>query len=338
MNAILAFMKAGLLIQGPLMSSGRTGRSIGQGQDQDLIVDFDSTEYIARAHNLGLKHFDAVVIVLWEEDSWWIERSGIPRSDFLVLEEPNWHQFQETKGSFKNKYKQYFACLNGLTKLLELDCQVFSKIRSDQSLDLNLLAGATRAIDENYRMLFPNIQSLESAFLEDFYFCGRTNFAHELFNSLMYEREISRNTHIDIFFHILRLLPHNRLMKISGKLYTQYCDLIALPVLLRVSPEVKKTVFLEFVYSHIGLLNHAIWEEMEWRGEKVQQLLNLKPTSSINLSDCVIGDKIRKMLGKVTLFWLFGYGYQLLYRVGLVKIIVTIREFQLSCKSNESKE
>jgi hypothetical protein len=139
-------MKAGLLIQGPIISRGRTGRSLGPGQDQSLIVDFDSTEYLLRAHNLGSKYFDAVVIVLWEEDAWWIEGSGIPQSDFLVLKEPNWEEFQEIKGSFKNKYRQYFACMNGLMRLLELDCQVFTKIRSDQSLDLLKLASAVIAL------------------------------------------------------------------------------------------------------------------------------------------------------------------------------------------------
>ncbi len=164
-----------------------------------MIVDFDCTENLQRAHTLGATHFDAVVVVLWEEDAWWIEGSGIPRRDFLVLKEPNWEKFQEIKGSFKNKYRQYFACLNGLMRLSEFTCQVFSKIRSDQSVDLHTLAEVTRSIEEKYELLFPNIQSLDSAFLEDFYFSGKTNFALKLFNSFMYEKEISRNTHADIF-------------------------------------------------------------------------------------------------------------------------------------------
>jgi hypothetical protein len=331
-------MKAGLLIQGPLISSGRTGRSLGPGQDQSLIVDFDCTENLQRAHTLGLTHFDAVVIVLWEEDAWWIEGSGIPRRDFLVLKEPNWEEFQEIKGSFKNKYRQYFACLNGLMRLSEFNCQVFSKIRSDQSVDLHTLAGVTRSIEEKYELLFPNIQSLDSAFLEDFYFSGKTNFALKLFNSLMYEKEISRNTHADIFLHILRLSPPVRLMKISRHLFPKYCDLIALPLLLKVPSRVKTTVFIEFVYSRIGLLDHTIWEGMKWRGEIVQQSLNIKPVTSINLPGSVIGIKIRTILGRITIFWMFGYGYQLLYRTGQIKICVKLREFQLARKLNERKE
>jgi hypothetical protein len=133
-------IKIGVVIQGPLLSRGRTGATAHipffQVKQSD-IVDYDCVANISNLFSRYKYDFDDFVCVTWDTEDTSELESKIGKQAVLSINDIT--PFLPPKSSIitgNNKYRQFLSTLKGLERLAKNGCNYALKILTDQSLDL----------------------------------------------------------------------------------------------------------------------------------------------------------------------------------------------------------
>lgn len=203
-------MKAALVIQGPIISYGLNGGTVGNGKtrvSKNRFVEFNCTETITRNVQNGLAAFSQVVLSTWKnQDLDWV-RDKFP--ELIIVESddpgavianfrkpiPGMPQVNEI-----NTIRQFTSTLEGIKSIDSNNNTHVVKIRTDQELHVGKLLEAMRNVEETGRKLLAPFLKADIPFaIPDFYLGGRVN---DMLNlcSMMSSRTliIHANVHRDL--------------------------------------------------------------------------------------------------------------------------------------------
>ena len=199
-------LKSALIIQGPMVSIGRTGASLtdsknGVGRDQ--IVSFDCTEIVNLYVNQHAKNFDAVVLSTWAEES----TDGVissPKLHILKSKDtlPGITPVSAASGyQGNNKYRQFWTIKVALEELASLDIDVAVKVRTDNLVDASKLLEYMRS--DSSKLWFPKVNA-QNNYLEDFYIAGSVQNLMLLCDAALNTKSLYKSVHLDLFYGYLR--------------------------------------------------------------------------------------------------------------------------------------
>lgn len=255
--------KTGLIIQGPLISYGRTGKAIStplKNLTQSDLVNFNCLENIGNIYKKYSDKLD-IVCVVWDSEPPELMAmllKYIP-SNAVVLARDKTPKIKPKSSLIpgNNKYRQFLSSSIGSKWLLERGCDYLIKMRSDQSLNLEALLVDIKKVSvfRDDFLLVPKLDLLGADNLDDFYFAGKTSLLHQLFTTYAQGKdEFFDLVHLDIFYkwasdfglkpkysHILR--------------ETKFFDL-----------------YIDNVWNNLFIpASSLVYESIVWRGEKINE-------------------------------------------------------------------
>lgn len=162
----------GLLIQGPMISRGRTGADPYDRTIVEINTIADVRATVAAARDAG---FGPIVLSTWAGTAAVDEAADIRGLDrFLPLSDPlpcPAHDYQKYKD---NRVRQAFGCLEGMRSLKSLAAVTYAaRIRTDQQLDLSRLFEETRTSAPGELRVMA-LRRGRIAHLQDFLIAGTT--------------------------------------------------------------------------------------------------------------------------------------------------------------------
>ena len=129
--------KSALVIQGPILSKGKSGKHFG---DPDLPVEdsfFDCSELINDIVKESKESFDLIVISTWDSE----DTSKIIELDKIRIIKSKQPIYRISKKSEPNTFKQFYSILRGLDVAYNEECKFVVKIRTDTWVE------ATKVLD-----------------------------------------------------------------------------------------------------------------------------------------------------------------------------------------------
>lgn len=270
-------MRIGLILQGPIIGGGLTGTTYGQGKTNAPVFKFktfDAMESIKANIKLG-KKFDQIVISTWEnEPTDTLEEFLVDFPNCAIIKNPDPTPNPKQKRKpipgipyvhQSNKVRMFYSTRMGLEFLRESGIDYAIKIRTDQTIDLELLydefLGFAR---ENKKKIFlPLLREDTPWIASDFYFGARVDLLESVCKFLEGStNEFHENVHVDFFFKSYFLIQgiyenHNLkayLMDTNTDDVSRDTDAI-----------IKKSI--EEIWSPGS---RKLYESIVWRGEKLQ--------------------------------------------------------------------
>lgn len=260
-------MKFILIIQGPILSIGRSGKTNSETEFKaDSIIEFDTTENINKLVNKFGNLFEEIILSTWQSEN----TSLINKHEKLNIIK-NIEPISPIIGKFdnhvilNNKYKQIIGLKLGIESITikESNDIYLIKIRTDQYIDLeNLIDWITINYNIiNDKICVPHfrlsqLNNVVSPYIADFYWGGKKEKILTLCDSLLaYNNfEFESIIHYDIFFKyalkklksIEKILLFTNSTKFTFQLYNYF----------------QKIIFEEF-YS----FPFEIYYNLKWRGE-----------------------------------------------------------------------
>lgn len=167
-----------LVIQGPILSKGRTGRShlSYDKNNKKAVVSFDCKESIQQMLKAFAALFNGVVVVTWEGEE-------ISNEDFDFCTNCTLIQLKPIEKKYASDFhptgeinflKQFISTQAGIEALQEQNPnQYIVKIRTDQYLDLGHLLAEHQGMTEQERQQKIGIPFFVNHTISDFYFVGR---------------------------------------------------------------------------------------------------------------------------------------------------------------------
>ena len=132
------FPKWGLVIQGPIRSTGKSG----SGE----VVEFNAAENVVLLAELGLELFDEVVLSTWQGASAHFIDRLLALGCKVIESDEGLAQIQWQD----NRYKQFHSTLVGLESLSR-DIEMAIKIRTDQFFDIRKFCSELVESNDNFR-------------------------------------------------------------------------------------------------------------------------------------------------------------------------------------------
>ncbi len=246
-------MKYGLLIQGPLLSYGRTGKNVLELLHDATLIHFDCRETIR--HNIDSYGdlFDQIVVSTWDDHifpDFNIEKGELLRllDNTRRVEDRKARRHWKNKDVPNNMLRQFYGTYQGLIEFKDIDYVV--RIRTDQTLDL---AALIRSLGDNDKIKVAHVIR-GSNVLADFYFAGRLNVMRELFSVLSRPDFISQDPHKDI---VLRYAREKYFHEIGVDVgwYNDYAT------------SKSSKIFAYMLNNVFSPLPRNIYESVIWRGE-----------------------------------------------------------------------
>lgn len=257
-------MKKALLVQGPLISPGFTPFFFDEtGNYINEWVDYDAVANVCKIVDSALKFFDVIVISTWSGQSAQLLNTLQiwPENVFLeILNEDDFLKKKREEGT--HKYHQVKSTLAGALILESLNCDLVAKIRTDQSLDLEVLSFAVsnHANKPSYSFGVPYLNIFEMDRLTDFYFVARTSILISTLKNYLVVQESFQDTHKDYFYNFSDFifkstdLKSKKYLKLLNK-YPHFYNFLA---------------WTKFFYP----LSPKLYRSMVWRGIKVNHRVN----------------------------------------------------------------
>jgi len=224
------YLKTALVIQGPINSTGVAGAYSGTVRNASItdIVDFDTSNYI-KINIMNAKNiFDILILSIWNsefekiKDKDFLRKDNVKiilnddfvekdelklRNDYLALKFPSFAN--------NNMNKQWVTTNSGVAAAIELGANYCFKIRTDQLIDIKLLAETlishANSLNKN-KIIVPFCDFRKPWALPDFYLGGKCYLVEKLTYSLLYSpvRNFSQNVHDQLFFGGSYFLNYNR--------------------------------------------------------------------------------------------------------------------------------
>lgn len=253
------YTKKSLVIQGPIISQGRSGSS------ENDIVSYNTIDNINRIYEENKFIFDDIVLVIWKSDTVYASEINVKKVVFIRNFMVNYRQDLSYAKS-NNKLKQFKSTMRGLKFLIDLgytDNDIIFKIRTDQYLNFSSI------INFKFfnRIYVPNIASkgvaeslLPSAFLKDYYFAGKIREIKTFLESFIENPiEFSESVHTDALF------------KYGFILYPNYKRRVYYTKKNRLNKD-NIELIKELFCNHISPLPKELFSTLIWRGKPIEKI------------------------------------------------------------------
>ena len=266
-------MKKGLIIQGPLISIGRTGKTANIAFSKLTpkdIVEYDCCDNIIKIFDKYGDLFDHIVVVTWsDQDKELLNRlkSSLPKESLLLIEDST--KTIEAKGNLipgNNKYRLFLSVYEGSKFLSDLGCEYIFKVRSDQFLDIDLLVSDSlkKLINEKRNVILVPWLNIKNSYtvleIPDHYFAAKTKDMLDFTREYLTTPEIFDHIHTDIFFKwSLRSLASFSLIRKYIRVTSSFGNNILLNIVI--NPWISNGFFKP--------LDNNILSNLYWRGEKL---------------------------------------------------------------------
>lgn len=203
-------MNIGLVIQGPLISKGKSGAT-GHPDAANLgdkgLVEFPCFQNIDRLLGSFGYLFKKIVCIAWNNEDQGniekLEKIAGPKNVVLISDTSRAALELAKKSQSRNKYRQFTSSLRGVEEVKKSGCDFAVKVRSDQFLNLKRLHEDYMQILDTRgteTMLVPKGRARETGWISDFYFCGPSNLLSSAFQRYLQDNERSHDVHVDIFY------------------------------------------------------------------------------------------------------------------------------------------
>lgn len=288
--------KIGLVIQGPLVSKGRTGSTVHIPFDQVKegdVVEYNCVDNIINVYDAYTSVFVEIICVVWDDEDPALVKELIdsigsenvyPVKDITKKITP---RGQIIGGN--NKYRQIYSTLKGVQLLKERGCDHVIKMRSDQMFDLRILLNNYLNVLKKRTgfVMLPRIPFGQWDCITDFYFVASINLFENLLESYLGADEFFDSVHTDLFYQWATQLYGSYYLPLSLRstvLYDKYiCNLW-------------NSVFIP--------ASEDVYMSLVWRGDKI---LESSADNSFFLEDfdsnyLVSCDDVHKMRNSVSLF------------------------------------
>ncbi|GAA4894530.1 hypothetical protein [Ferrimonas pelagia] len=256
-------MKIGLIIQGPLRSKGRTGRTSSiklNALDESDIANFNCVDNIAKTFNDFKSTFAEIICVTWDDEETSLinqVQQSIGQDNVLLLKDET-RQLRPKKAvvGANNKYRQFYSFLKGIELVQARGCDVVIKVRTDQYSDWDQLAQFVEKtlIASPNKVILPWAVTYSPHQIADFYIASHAMHMRELCQRYLSRPEAMDLVHRDLFYHW------------SFDLAGWKLPLAKLFLGKRVNFFNKKTVFNAW-QQHYVIAPKKILDQLYWRGE-----------------------------------------------------------------------
>lgn len=198
----------GVVIQGPLRSFGRSGRTanipFSQVKAEDVLNFFSVPSIVSYFQRFG--HLAKIICVVWddEEDEDVEVLKGIVGLDNVKVIKDETRPVSASGGVIpgNNKYRQFYSTLKGLEFLKAEGVSHVIKVRSDQQIDVKGLIKDFEDVQRNRDkfILVPRFIRDNSDSLADFYFCAEVNLFESSLRDYLGSQELFSHVHTDLFY------------------------------------------------------------------------------------------------------------------------------------------
>jgi hypothetical protein len=295
-------MKFGLVIQGPIISGGFTGRTHGFGKTRassELLINFNCNNTIWQNIQNAETLFDEIVVSIWKNDS---EKLNSPiNSKHMVLRlddpTPTPPRMRKPLPGFKdfgyiNTIRQFYSVLEGLKYLKSQGVTHAVKLRTDQSLNIQLLFNELQlfATNSNNKFFVPFIASSTPWTIPDYYIAGEIEKFIELCEFMINPTfSFHENVHRDLFFKSY-LLFTNKSRITELKNYFIYKD----------NPNLELSKMSAYALENIWAAgSQALFSSLVWRGEGINKnFTNMKFAEELKA-----GLKLEKIYNRDNVDW-----------------------------------
>ncbi|OOE32071.1 hypothetical protein BZG05_15750 [Salinivibrio kushneri] len=205
-------MKTGLIIQGPLISRGRTGKtariSFHDIKESD-VVNYNCVSDIIATFDRHREVFGHMVCVTWDTEAPDVIKmlsENLQEGELVLISDKT--APIEKKGSIisgNNKNRQFFSVKEGIKVLKEKGCDAVIKGRTDQLLEYEALkVKLEQGLEEGESKLYIpwfNVTSEKSVnAIPDFYIGGSLVDMEHFCNEMLNEEPMFESVHYDIFY------------------------------------------------------------------------------------------------------------------------------------------
>lgn len=200
-------MRLALIVQGPVNSTGLSGKTWGKGKSRapkNNFVTFNASSYIDSNLQRARKHFDILIYVSnCKEDT--IERFSSVGTIYLTSPDPG--VIPRKQRIFHNNFadnslRQFVSFQEGLRTAKNLGGTHALKIRSDQLLDLQTLGRELKECfsdPTNANKIFVPFRDVSVPWsVPDFYLGGQVDNLIELSNLMTLRKKFHNSLHIDL--------------------------------------------------------------------------------------------------------------------------------------------
>lgn len=261
-----------LLIQGPILSSGRTGVTIfNKDLTADSIVNYDCENQLFSIIEEFQHVFHSIFIVTWENEK-------ITESRFLKFKNCRIIKLPDVAPQliignrnlptdFNNKYKQFYALSKGIEFV---DTEYVVKIRTDQYIDLKMLveehqAALTMNRSDKDKIYIPFINN-SNFLVSDFYFVSAKKIFQSFVNSMIWGDYLEFTSIIHIEFS-LKYVYLNHRHELPIPLRTYFINSFGK------KNNRDKVILMNFLSTTIyRLLSSDVYRTLIWRGDKIQHI------------------------------------------------------------------
>jgi len=247
--------RVGVVMQGPLLSTGRTLRDVRKR-------DFECTSEIEKMYEQSEMLGIEFVLVTWKREEKQllpniptnlIHQIAFPVKNLSFIFRNNWNN--------NNKYKQYYSTLAGVKELKKKGVTHIIKLRTDSSL--NLSATKNFLQNEDYgkspnKIFVPALNVEKPDLFIDYYFGGTIENVEKFLNVMLYEKELCSNVHFDTFYKYARSAQRLNLWVLLKCLYRTE----------RVRPnQIRQNIIQKTWQDFLTPGPKKIFENYFWRGE-----------------------------------------------------------------------
>lgn len=249
--------RVGVVIQGPLMSRGRTGKTASVPFNRvstEHIQTFDCVDLVAEQF-LQFESQLEIVCVTWRSESAELLGELSRRIPGRILAIDDTTTALPAKGTVvpgNNKYRQILSTLRGVQWLRQRDCDLVLKVRTDQSVDLLKLSNLLKAdaTDPAWSLLVPWFNEARPWELGDFFFGGRVCDLEGLLTSYLQLPELASSIHEDLFLRWGAEIGGGRVPPVHQLVDTRFYSR-----------------WVQRVWTKLSVSHRSILESMMWRGE-----------------------------------------------------------------------
>jgi hypothetical protein len=259
--------KIGLVIQGPLISVGKTGEqfymTLEKLREAGGAVHYDCRPNIRRIISEFGHFFDEIVVSTWESEV--REGDSFPGVRLVAAPDPGGIKRGNTKHyKDNNKFRQFLSMQNGLLELEKSGIDYAVKARTDTYLDLKKLLGSflSGIEDHGADAIFAPVIHKPTFLLHDLYFASSLAAMKRFCEGVLsYDRfEFISSAHMEI------VLKHA---------YFIYKEQIGVPdwayfphsPLIGSSSETRKIFDYMLTHAYFSL-DPEIFRALEWRGSR----------------------------------------------------------------------
>lgn len=269
-------MRKGLVIQGPLTSTGRHGgnwyKSASEVMDEDVVT-HECLRDIAQIVEAAGGYFDAGIVVATWQGQVAADIPGAHRLDLALPPVPKqdarWHESVASN----NKLRQFVSSLAGTELLVDNGAELIVKIRTDIRIDVVAFAEyALRVCEHDSNAIVVPSLPLDRGHstryrIDDFYFAGRAETMHRFFYSQTWSGQacFAKSVHVDMPLRYAFALDHEMSLgkpQVS-KIDAKYFIADGSPV----SPSSRR-VLRRVIEKHFVAGPRNVFEGLVWRGHQ----------------------------------------------------------------------